>query len=243
MFDPIELGKRVASRVCTGEKRLYYRFRGGKFYGGIATADTVGCNLRCAFCWSWKASHGIPEGSKLYAPEEVARRLISIARSRGYEMARVTGGEPTLCFKHLVEVIKGVEREGLLFVLETNGILIGYDKRLAEELASHELFVRVSIKGPTAETFSKLTGAKPEVFELQLKALENLVEAGLRPPRVRAAIVVGYGSKEEYAELLRRLAAIHPALADVEFEVLVMYPSVRRRLEKLGLLPEIYYSP
>jgi len=31
--------------VCNERKRKYYRFRAARFYGGIATADCMGCNL------------------------------------------------------------------------------------------------------------------------------------------------------------------------------------------------------
>jgi uncharacterized Fe-S cluster-containing radical SAM superfamily protein len=135
-----------------------------------------------------------------------------------------------------------VNDASLLFVLETNGILIGYDESIARELAKRYVYVRVSIKAPKPETFSKVTGAKPEAFELQIKALENLVKAGLRPPWIRAAVVMGYGSEEDYARLIERLAKIHPALADIEPEVLTLYPSIKRRLTRLGLVPRVYWE-
>ncbi len=243
VFNPLELGKKVAQAVCKGNKRLYHRFRGGSFYGGIATADVVGCNLRCAFCWSWRSSHLVPRNSKLMTPEEVASKLIEIAHKRGYRLARITGGEPTLCPQHLLEVIDILNREGLLFILETNGILLGYEKELAKEIARRNVFVRISIKAPTPRAFSKITGASEEFFEYPLKAFENLIEAGHPVKMMRAAVVLGYGTEREYAELLERLASIHPELADVEWEVITLYPSVRRRLEKRGLLPSVYSLP
>jgi uncharacterized Fe-S cluster-containing radical SAM superfamily protein len=50
-YDPLKLGEAVQAHVVREDERKYYRFRGGKWYGGIATADCVGCNLRCVFCW------------------------------------------------------------------------------------------------------------------------------------------------------------------------------------------------
>jgi len=51
-YDPIALAEFTKRIVERDGSRKYYRFRGGKWYGGIATADCVGCNLRCIFCWS-----------------------------------------------------------------------------------------------------------------------------------------------------------------------------------------------
>jgi uncharacterized Fe-S cluster-containing radical SAM superfamily protein len=166
--------------------------------------------------------------------------LCKIAKARGYSYARISGGEPTLCKDHLLDVIRLVNDCGVLFILETNGLLIGRDEELARALVDLNVFVRVSIKAPTPEAFERVTGACAEYFEYQLRAFENLLNVGFSPQRVRAAVVVGYGSKEEYARLVRRLASIHPALADVEWEVLVLYPSIKRRLEKFGLLPSYY---
>ena len=47
MYDPIDVAKKVEEIVVRGALKKYYRFRPTGFYGGIVTADTVGCNLRC----------------------------------------------------------------------------------------------------------------------------------------------------------------------------------------------------
>jgi uncharacterized Fe-S cluster-containing radical SAM superfamily protein len=59
MYDPLELGRQTAGMGCRGTARKYYRFRPARFYGGIATADCLGCNLRCAFCWAWAQLHRV----------------------------------------------------------------------------------------------------------------------------------------------------------------------------------------
>jgi uncharacterized Fe-S cluster-containing radical SAM superfamily protein len=169
--------------------------------------------------------------------------LIKIVRRAGYSLVRISGGEPTLCSIHLLKVLEKVTSEGLVFILETNGILMGYDDSLAEKVARiNNVYVRVSIKGPNERWFSKLTGAEPKFFEYQLRALENLIEFGKDPRWVRAAVIMGYGSEEEYSELLERLASIHPSLTNIEPEVLMLYPKLKRRLERAGLLPKVYYE-
>ena len=54
MFNPIEFSNKIKEQVCKNDSRKYYRFRKTNFYGGCATADCLGCNLRCAYCWGQK---------------------------------------------------------------------------------------------------------------------------------------------------------------------------------------------
>ena len=50
-YDPVARHKVIENKVVKGELRKYYRFRTDRWYGGIATADCVGCGLICKFCW------------------------------------------------------------------------------------------------------------------------------------------------------------------------------------------------
>ena len=51
----LDLVVKYAVKTEHGEiYRRYRRFRADRWYGGIATADIVGCNLRCAMCWAWR---------------------------------------------------------------------------------------------------------------------------------------------------------------------------------------------
>ena len=249
-YDPLELAERVRRfvvRLVGGvEERRYYRFRGGRWYGGIATGDVVGCNMRCGFCWSWRAASHVMARGRFYSPREVFRRLRAIAERRGYRLVRLSGGEPTLSRQHLLELLDLFDGTGLLFVLETNGVLIGADEGYAKELAEHDnLIVRVSLKGTNSDEFHKLTLAKPEAFELQLKALENLVEAGLEPgERVYAAVMLSFSTPEAYTALRKRLAEIHPALAEeIDEEYVILYPHVVELMRRRGLKPLRAYRP
>jgi len=249
-YDPLELARAVREKVVRegprGEERRYYRFRGGRWYGGIATGDVVGCNLRCGFCWSWRqASHLMAEG-RFCAPEEVFRELVSIARRRGYRLVRLSGGEPTLSMSHVLELLDLFDRTRYWFVLETNGIILGAHAEYAEELAEHpRLVVRVSLKGTNEEEFHALTLAKPAFFDYQLRALENLVQAGLEPgERVYAAVMLSFSEPDSYEELRSRLAEIHPALAEeVDEEFVILYPHVVELLRRRKLRPKIAFRP
>jgi len=228
------------------EERRYYRFRGGRWYGGIATGDVVGCNLRCGFCWSWRAASHVMAKGAFYRPEEVFRKLVSIAERRGYRLVRLSGGEPTLSRQHLLDLLSLFDRTRYWFVLETNGILIGADKSYAEELAKHpRLVVRVSLKGTNEREFHELTLAKPEFFNYQLKALENLVEAGLEPgERVYAAVMLSFSNERSYGALRERLAEIDPALAEeIDEEYVILYPHVVKLMARRKLKPRVAYRP
>jgi uncharacterized Fe-S cluster-containing radical SAM superfamily protein len=230
--DPLELAEKVGEAVRSGEKRKYYRFRPAPFYGGIATADCVGCYLKCLFCWSWHIIVQPEKVGRFYSAEEVVQNLLSIARKKGFHQVRISGNEPTLHRSHLLRVLQLIPKE-IHFILETNGILIGHDPSYAKDLSRFSnLYVRVSLKGACAQDFTRLTGAKPEGFDLQLKALENLVEEGVD---CFPAVMANFSSQEEIKGLKQRLKEIRQDFDDFEEEELILYPFVEENLWKAGL--------
>ncbi len=233
MFNPLDLTGRTEDIVSRSDgRKKYYRFRPSRFYGGIATADCVGCCLDCVFCWSWKATRNPAETGQLYKPEDVVTKLLSIARKKKYKKLRISGGEPTLDPSHLERVLELVP-EDYEFILETNGILIGRDPAYAKMLSRFKnLYVRVSLKGACEEEFSLLTGAVPEAFQLQLKALKNLVCHGVQ---THPACIISFSSDDNIMMLRERLKAIDPALEELEVEELVLYSNVKERLDRLGV--------
>jgi uncharacterized Fe-S cluster-containing radical SAM superfamily protein len=128
-----------------------------------------------------------------------------------------------------------------LFILETNGILIGNDRTYAEELSRFpNLYVRVSLKGTCEKEFSKLTGSIPEGFQLQLMALQFLKDCGVR---VHPACMISFSPRENITALKKRLQAIDPAFEDFEAEELILYPAVEERLKKMKLRYFTGYRP
>ncbi|MFZ8789689.1 MAG: hypothetical protein ACO2OZ_08515 [Acidilobaceae archaeon] len=49
--------------------------------------------------------------------------------------------------------------------------------------------------------------------------------------------MIGFSSNHGIKVFVERLSSIHPALADVDWEYVIMYPHVRERLEKLKIKP------
>ena len=239
MDDPIKRSEELARVVSKGDRRKYYRFRPARFYGGIATADCVGCFLRCLFCWSWHEVIRPDVCGQFYSPEQVAKNLLSIARKKKYGKMRISGNEPTVAREHLLKVLNLIP-SNLLFILETNGILIGHDESYARELSRFKnLYVRVSLKGTTEEEFSRLTGCGPEAFGLQLKAIENLYRAGVE---VQPAVMVSFSCAEGINALRKQLGQIAPGLGDIEVEDLVLYGDVEERLKKAHLNCDAAYK-
>ncbi|MDP2753061.1 MAG: hypothetical protein Q8P40_01530 [Nitrospirota bacterium] len=69
----------------------------------------------------------------------------------------------------------------------------------AEELSNFStLHVRVSLKGTCEEEFSRLTGAIPQGFQLQLKALEYLDTYGVN---VNPACMISFSQPESIIAL------------------------------------------
>jgi uncharacterized Fe-S cluster-containing radical SAM superfamily protein len=228
LYDPLVRAEELRAVVLRGDQRRYYRLgRPGRWYGGISSADCCGCPLNCVFCWSDRPRNH-PESGKLASPDLVAQKLISCAQQHHYRQVRVSGNEPTLGKRHLLVLIGLISDAGLDFILETNGILI--DEEYARDLAPYtNLHVRVSLKGANADTFSRLTGAIPEGFDLALDALAHLVNSNVS---CHAAVMGSFDPPEKLHGLVLRLSEIHPSLGQqLEREEIILYPHVARRLK------------
>ncbi|MCX7974486.1 MAG: radical SAM protein [Candidatus Aminicenantes bacterium] len=237
-FDPIERAKEVEKLVLSGERRKYYRFRATGFYGGIATADAVGCSFLCAYCWNL-GRHLEPQNcGHFYSPEEVVEILLSLSKPRGLNQVRISGAEPILGPKaviHLIKILEIMEKKApmMRFILETNGLLFGFDSTFAQEIAHFKnLIVRVSLKAVEAKKFEKITGAKGDFVIYPLRSLINLQTVGVR---CWPAIMAEFFTKEE-KERLSNFLKLNRIKMDIEEEELLLYPLVEANLNKRGFL-------
>ncbi|MEM3736732.1 MAG: radical SAM protein [Candidatus Bathyarchaeia archaeon] len=240
-YDPLRLARETESIVTRGALRKYYRVaRPGRWYGGIATADCCGCCLRCVFCWSGTPRDYPDRVGAFYTPEHIFKQLTRCAEKFGYGKMRVSGNEPTIGRRHLLELLELIDRTHYEFILESNGILIDFE--FARQLSKFKhLHVRISIKGTTREEFSLLTGAAPEAFDLQLNALKNLLDASVQ---CHPAVMLSFSSEDNFEALKEKIRAIDAKLVgEVEEEYVFLYPHVAERLRKSGIKPRIAYSP
>jgi len=116
-YDPVQrhlaIEKLVVREGSEGQEKKYYRVRPARWYGGIVTADCVGCGLLCKVCWvSDQVMNKPTEIGKFYTPNEIAHSLVTLAKKRGLEQLRVSGGEPTIGKPHLLQLLERLEGKG-----------------------------------------------------------------------------------------------------------------------------------
>jgi uncharacterized Fe-S cluster-containing radical SAM superfamily protein len=246
-YDPVERHRKIESRVVQkrvgGDLRKYYRFRHDRWYGGIITADAAGCGLLCKFCWVPRESflEGREEGEFLRA-EQAAEKILRLMKEKKINQGRISGGEPTIGRGHLLQFLNFLQKRRVRFILETNGILIGEEETYAQDLAVFPfVHVRVSLKGCNEEEFSRLTGAEPKGFQLQLAALRNLAKAGVS---VHPAVMSSFSGRESTDEFYHTIWKIDPRMhSEVEMEEVILYPHVQEKLNRANLHPHSGHVP
>ncbi|KPK64774.1 hypothetical protein AMJ83_00885 [candidate division WOR_3 bacterium SM23_42] len=241
LFDPLKRARDIEGIVTQGLKRKYYRVsRPGRWYGGIASADCCGCNLKCVFCWSDKPRENPEKYGDFCSPDQVAERIIKCARDHNYRLVRISGNEPTVAKAHLLKVISLINKTNFLFILETNGTLL--DEDFVQELAKfRNLHVRVSLKGTNPDEFSMLTGAIPNTFDRILGNLALLMEYQVD---FNLAVMLSFSPDKHVTLLEDRLKQISPdILKNFEEEYVFLYPHVAKKMKRAGIEPLVAYTP
>ncbi len=235
--DPVELARITEDIVCKGDTRKYTDFYATGVYGGIATGYTVGCCLRCYYCWvDW--SRDFPEKlGEFFSAEQTFENLKKAAYKFGVTKLRISGAEPTLGRSHLLALLEFVEEsEFEIFILETNGILLGVDETYVRELSKFtKPHIRVSLKAGTPEGFEQRTGAIKESFEWPYRAIEYLKcadvsfhVAAMTDPRIM--------DSEERRSLIKKVSDVDVDLAaHLEEESIDSYDTTLNRLQHAGI--------
>jgi len=229
-FDPIKRAEEVEKIVMNGYKRRYYRFRRANFYGGVITADAVGCNLLCAYCWNY-AKNEKPATGNFFSAEEVAGKLIKLAEKNNLWRFRISGCEPFLgeaSAMHLADIIYTIDsyNDRSSFIIETNGVMLGYDPSLLELLPKLEgsisrRTIRVALKGMDEEQSLKVTNAIG-AHAYQMQGIKTVCDKRLK------CIVA------KMPEFVGKIEGL-PVNAGTETEKLKMY-SAKKRLVERGLI-------
>ena len=238
-YCPLELGTAMEKIVVDGNRRKYTQLgRSLRFYGGTTSATEVGCNLRCKFCFSDKPVWKPKPTGRFYTPQEVFDGLAANARRCGHTTISASASEGTLGRQHLFELLDLVEDSEFVYILETNGMTLGADPEFAKQLSRYKrLHVRVSIKGANAEEYHRLTGARPDSYDLPLKAMLNLITHGVS---CNACVMASFSTPDSLDDFMDRIREIHPGiLKSLEIEAITLFPKVRERLKKYGLKPSM----
>ncbi|MEM2691073.1 MAG: radical SAM protein [Candidatus Bathyarchaeia archaeon] len=251
-FNPLKLAEETEKIVTRqgeeGLERKYTDFYSVPVYRGIATGYAAGCCLRCFYCWSnW--SRDFPEiFGEFYSPRKAAEMLFKAAEQGitysdywrkqipKINKLRLSGCEPTIGKEHLLSLLQFVkESKYPLFILETNGIILGHDKDYAKKLSEFraKLYVRVSIKAAKPDSFTQRTGAEGGFYKLPFQALKNLLDNGIY---ARAAAMTDNRimPREERQTLIQMLDEIDPEAnypKTLEEEVIDPYDTTIKRMK------------
>jgi len=174
----------------------------------------------------------------LYSADEAFRMLSETAHRFNVRKLRISGAEPTLGKEHLLNLLERVETSDFdLFILETNGILFGFDRDYAKAVSKFgKTHIRLSLKAGTPEDFTRKTGAIPEAFEIPFKAVRDLLDFGASFHVAAMSADPRIMGNEERTALVEKLASISPRLTStLEEEVIDPYETTLARLKHAGL--------
>ena len=236
-YNPLTLTAATEKVVVDGARRKYVQLgRPLRFYGGTTSATEVGCNLRCKFCFSDKPVWKPKQTGKFYTPQQVFDGLAKSARKHGHKIISASASEGTIGREHLMQLLDLVEQSEFVYVLETNGIILGNDPEYCQALAKYKrLHVRVSIKGDSPELYHELTGAISDSYEFPYTALQYLIDAGVS---CNACLMSSFSDDDGIKRVQKKLMDIHPGiLKSLEIEKITMFPKVAQRLSENGLKP------
>lgn len=229
---PIRIVHGPEPHTVGGKATPWTEERGEKY---IEVAIWVaGCNLRCPQCQNYRITYD--NVSKPVSPKEAAYKLTVYRRQYGVNGLAISGGEPTLNKRWLIEYFRELRKlnpeSKTRLHLDSNGTLLtpSYIDELVEVGCNN---IGVEPKGNRVETFTKVTGiVDHELAERYLKTSWNAVKylVDKYSDKVYVGVGVPYNSYfmslSELAEIGDRIASISNSL---QVCVLDYFPTFKRR--------------
>jgi pyruvate formate lyase activating enzyme len=186
----------------------------------------TGCQFQCVFCHNpdtWKVHNGMPV-TVSRAVEVVKQYRIGLATMKGG--LTLSGGEPLLQHRFVINVFKAVREAGIHTTLETNGHL---GARLTDEDLDSIDLVMLGLKAITPDLHKRLTGADNTTAHEFARRLA----AQKRPVWIRYVVVPGWTDNLEEANKMADFAA---SLGNVQrVDVLPFHQMGKFKWEKLGM--------
>ena len=193
----------------------------------------AGCNLRCPQCQNYSVTYD--NVSRPLTPREAARAVVECHRLYHTKGIAISGGEPTLNRRWLIQFFREVSRlvsHRVRKHLDSNGTLLtpDYIDELVEAGCNN---IGVEPKCLYVDTYMRITGLRDRALaakylETSWKAIEYIYER--YGDRVYLGVGLVYNSKlitlDEIAEAGRRIASIDRR---IQVTVLDYFPTFRRR--------------
>lgn len=184
------------------------------------------CQFKCVFCHNpdtWKLSNGMPV-TVSRAVEVVKQYRIGLQTMKGG--LTISGGEPLMQHRFVMNVFRAVRAAGIHVALETNGHL---GSRLTDEDLTSIDLVMLGLKAITPDLHKRLTG----VDNVAVHDFARRLAAQKRPVWVRFVVVPGW---TDHMEEVGKMADFVASLGNVErVDVLPFHQMGRFKWEKLGL--------
>jgi len=193
----------------------------GKGYIEVA-CFAAGCNLRCPTCQNFMVTYN----SKLppMTPKEAAILLTKARRRYNVDRLAISGGEPTLNRRWLIEFFKELRRLNsdpkARFHLDTNATILTKDY-IDELIEAGVTDIGPDLKAYSVETFKKITGIKDDslaqkYLETAWSAVRYMVNK-YYPDRLFVGIGIPYNRAfypdlEELAKFGEEIAKIDPEI-------------------------------
>ena len=193
----------------------------------------AGCNLRCPQCQNYSVTYD--NTTEPMTPEEAARKITACRMIYNTRGIAISGGEPTLNRRWLIEFFKYLRRinpPNVRLHLDSNATLLtpDYIDELVEAGCNN---IGVEPKALRLDTYMKITGLTDrdqarQYLNTAWKALEYLVEK--YKDKVYIGVGIAYNSAwmsfEEVADIGDKIYSIDPT---VQVTVLDYFPTFKRR--------------
>lgn len=160
-------------------KKIDSRFLDNVFGGihGACISISDECNFKCIFCFehSDKYSMDLGQNRKKCMDFNTYKQLINDLSMLGIENICLAGSGEPFMHERIMDVVKYARKKKIAVYITTNGLLI--DESQVKELV--DLCVKeiyFSVEAASDETFSKITGSKPDNFSKILKTIRKMVE-------------------------------------------------------------------
>ena len=190
-----------------------------------------GCHLQCKYCHNrdtWNMN-----GGEYKSIDDIFEK---IKRYKNYIMlsgggVTVTGGEPLLQVKFLIELFKKLKEEGIHTCIDTSG-MVAITEDIKEVLRYTDL-VLLDIKHIDDEKCKKLVGMSNK---RELEFAKYLSENGIKM-WIRQVLVPGYTDDEQ--DLLKLKVFINSLKTVEKVQILPYHSMGRYKWEKLGVKYEL----